>query len=200
MAITLPELSYAKDALSPHISEKTLEFHYGKHHNAYVVNANKLLEGTDLAKESLETIIKETGGDASKQAIFNNAAQVWNHSFYWRCMKSGGGGPPTGAVAQKIDADFGSFEKFSEAFKNAGATQFGSGWAWLIIKDNKLQVMKTANADTPLARGLTPLLTVDVWEHAYYLDYQNRRQDYLNVFVENLINWEFVNTCLGDLT
>jgi Fe-Mn family superoxide dismutase len=200
MAITLPELPYAKDALSPQISEKTLEFHYGKHHNAYVVNANKLLEGSDLAKESLETIIKEIGGDASKQAIFNNVAQVWNHSFYWKCMKPGGGGPPTGAIAQKIDSDFGSFEKFSDAFKNAGATQFGSGWAWLILKDDKLQVMKTANADTPVAQGLKPLLTVDVWEHAYYLDYQNRRPDYLNVFVEKLINWDFVNTCLGGLS
>jgi Fe-Mn family superoxide dismutase len=197
MAITLPELPYPEDALSPHISGKTLEFHYGKHHNAYVVNANKLLEGTDLAKEALETIIKKTAGDSSKQAIFNNVAQVWNHSFYWKCMKPGGGGPPTGAIAQKIDADFGSFEKFSEAFKNAGATQFGSGWAWLVLKDHKLQVMKTANADTPLAQGLKPLLTVDVWEHAYYLDYQNRRPDYLKAFVEMLINWDFVNSQLG---
>jgi Fe-Mn family superoxide dismutase len=196
MAITLPELPYPKDALAPHISEKTLEFHYGKHHNAYVVNANKLLEGTDLAKEALETIIKKAAGDTSKQAIFNNAAQVWNHSFYWKCMKPGGGGPPTGAIAQKIDADFGNFEKFSDAFKNAGATQFGSGWAWLILKENKLEVMKTGNADTPLAHGLTPLLTVDVWEHAYYLDYQNRRPDYLSVFVEKLINWDFVNASL----
>ncbi len=197
MAITLPELPYPEDALSPHISGKTLEFHHGKHHNAYVVNANKLLEGSDLAKESLETIIKETGVDASKQAIFNNVAQVWNHSFYWKCMKPGGGGPPTGAIAQKIDADFGSFEKFSNAFKNAGATQFGSGWGWLVLKDDKLQVMKTANADTPVAQGLKPLLTVDVWEHAYYLDYQNRRPDYLNIFVEKLINWDFVNSQLG---
>jgi Fe-Mn family superoxide dismutase len=197
MAITLPELPYAEDALSPHISGRTLEFHYGKHHNAYVVNANKLLEGTDLAKEALETIIKKTAGDTSKQAIFNNVAQVWNHSFYWQCMKPGGGGPPAGAIAQKIDADFGSFEKFAEAFKNAGATQFGSGWAWLVLKDDKLQVMKTANAGTPVAQGLKPLLTVDVWEHAYYLDYQNRRPDYLNVFVEKLINWDFVNSQLG---
>ncbi len=197
MAITLPELPYAEDALSPHISGRTLEFHYGKHHNAYVVNANKLLEGTDLAKEALETIIKKTAGDSSKQAIFNNVAQVWNHSFYWQCMKPGGGGPPAGAIAQKIDADFGSFEKFAEAFKNAGATQFGSGWAWLVLKDDKLQVMKTANAGTPVAQGLKPLLTVDVWEHAYYLDYQNRRPDYLNVFVEKLINWDFVNSQLG---
>jgi Fe-Mn family superoxide dismutase len=197
MAITLPELPYPEDALSPHISGKTLEFHYGKHHNAYVVNGNKLLEGTELANESLETIIKKTAGDNSKQAIFNNVAQVWNHSFYWQCMKPGGGGPPSGAIAKKIDADFGGFEKFSEAFKNAGATQFGSGWAWLVLKDDKLEVMKTANADTPVAQGLKPLLTVDVWEHAYYIDYQNRRPDYLNVFVEKLINWDFVNAQLG---
>jgi Fe-Mn family superoxide dismutase len=156
-----------------------------------------LLEGTELANESLETIIKKTAGDNSKQAIFNNVAQVWNHSFYWQCMKPGGGGPPSGAIAKKIDADFGGFEKFSEAFKNAGATQFGSGWAWLVLKDDKLEVMKTANADTPVAQGLKPLLTVDVWEHAYYLDYQNRRPDYLNVFVEKLINWDFVNAQLG---
>ncbi|UCG79660.1 MAG: superoxide dismutase [Desulfobacterales bacterium] len=197
MAITLPDLPYPDDALSPHISGKTLEFHYGKHHNAYVVNANKLLEGTELANEALETIIKKTAGETSKQAVFNNVAQVWNHSFYWKCMKPGGGGPPTGAIAQKIEADFGGFEKFSDAFKNAGATQFGSGWAWLVLKDDKLHVMKTPNADTPVARGLKPLLTVDVWEHAYYLDYQNRRPDYLNVFVEKLINWDFVNSQLG---
>jgi Fe-Mn family superoxide dismutase len=197
MAITLPELPYPKDALAPHISEKTLEFHYGKHHNAYVVNANKLLEGTELAKESLETIIKKAAGDSSKQGIFNNTAQVWNHSFYWKCMKPGGGGQPTGAIAEKIRADFGSFEKFAEAFKNAGATQFGSGWAWLVLKDHQLQIMKTGNADTPVAHGLKPVLTVDVWEHAYYLDYQNRRPDYLSVFVEKLIDWGFVNSCLG---
>ncbi|UCD86644.1 MAG: superoxide dismutase [Desulfobacterales bacterium] len=197
MAITLPDLPYPDDALSPHISGKTLEFHYGKHHNAYVVNANKLVEGTELANEALETIIKKTAGETSKQAVFNNVAQVWNHSFYWKCMKPGGGGPPTGAIAQKIEADFGGFEKFSDAFKNAGATQFGSGWAWLVLKDDKLHVMKTPNADTPVARGLKPLLTVDVWEHAYYLDYQNRRPDYLNVFVEKLINWDCVNSQLG---
>ena len=196
MSITLPQLPYPKDALAPHISEKTLEFHYGKHHNAYVVNANKLLEATDLADESLEDIIKKTAGDASRVGIFNNVAQVWNHSFYWQCMKPGGGGSPTGAIADKINADFGSYEKFSEAFKNAGATQFGSGWAWLVLQDNRLQVIKTPNADTPLAHGVKALLTVDVWEHAYYLDYQNRRPDYLSVFVERLVNWDFVNSNL----
>ena len=197
MTITLPELPYQKNALAPYVSEKTLEFHHGKHHNAYVVNANKLLEGTDLAQEAPETIIKKTAGDSSKVGIFNNVAQAWNHAFYWRCMKPGGGGLPTGAIAQKINADFGTYQKFYDEFKNAGATQFGSGWAWLVLKDGGLQVIKTSNADTPIAHGLKPLLTVDVWEHAYYLDYQNRRVDYLQAFVDKLINWDFVNTCLG---
>jgi Fe-Mn family superoxide dismutase len=196
MAITLPELPYPKDALTPHISEKTLEFHHGKHHNTYVVNINKLIEGTDLANETLENIIKKTAGDSAKIGMFNNAAQVWNHSFYWQCMKPKGGGAPKGPIAEKIKADFGSYEKFAEEFKNAGFTQFGSGWAWLILKDGKLEIMKTLNADTPIAHGVKPVLTADVWEHAYYLDYQNRRPDYLSAFVENLINWDFVNSCL----
>ncbi len=196
MAIILPKLPYAKNALEPHISEKTLEFHHGKHHNAYVVNGNKLIEGTELAKDSLEEIIKKTAGDASRVGIFNNAAQIWNHTFYWQCMKPGGGGPPSGPIAEKINADFKSYEKFVEEFKNAGVTQFGSGWAWLVLKEDTLQITKTANADSPIAHGTTPLFVVDVWEHAYYLDYQNRRPDYLSAFVENLINWDFVNTCL----
>jgi len=194
MPITLPKLPFEKNSLAPHISEKTLEFHYGKHHNAYVEKTNKLVEGTELAKESLENIIKKTAKDASKAGIFNNAAQVWNHSFYWQCMKPKGGGRPTGEAATKIDKDFGSYEKFVAAFKDAGATQFGSGWAWLVLKDGRLEVMKTSNADTPLAHGLKAVLTVDVWEHAYYLDYQNRRPDYLTAFVEHLINWDFVNS------
>jgi len=194
MPITLPKLPFEKNSLAPHISEKTLEFHYGKHHNAYVEKTNKLIEGTELAGESLENIIKKTAKDASKGGIFNNAAQVWNHSFYWQCMKPKGGGRPGGEAAKKIDKDFGSYEKFVEQFKNAGATQFGSGWAWLVLKDGRLEVMKTPNADTPLAHGLKAVLTVDVWEHAYYLDYQNRRPDYLTAFVEHLINWDFVNS------
>ena len=197
MAIILPELPYAKNALAPYVSEKTLEFHYGKHHNAYVVNANKLIEGTELAEERIEDIIKKTAGDASRVGIFNNAAQVWNHTFYWQCMKPNGGGVPYGLIAEKINADFGSYEKFVEEFKNAGVMQFGSGWAWLVLKDDALKITKTANADTPIAQGTTPLLVVDVWEHAYYLDYQNRRPDYLSAFVENLINWDFVNACLS---
>jgi superoxide dismutase, Fe-Mn family len=197
MPLELPELPYTKDALVPYISEKTLDFHHGKHHQTYVTNANKLLEGTDLANEPLENIVKKTAGDAAKVGIFNNAAQVWNHAFYWRSMKPKGGGQPTGAVAAKIIADFGSYEKFAEEFKNAGFTQFGSGWAWLVLKNDKLEVIKTANADTPIAHGLKPILTVDVWEHAYYLDFQNRRADYLDAFIKNLINWDFANSCLG---
>jgi Fe-Mn family superoxide dismutase len=139
---------------------------------------------------------KRTAGDNTKIGMFNNAVQAWNHSFYWQCMKPNGGGSPSGRVAEKIKADFGSYNKFAEQFQNAGLTQFGSGWAWLILKDGKLEIMKTPNADTPVAHGLKPILTVDVWEHAYYLDYQNRRADYLGAFVENLINWDFVNSCL----
>ena len=197
MIITLPELAFPQDALAPVISARTLEFHHGKHHKAYVDNSNKLISGTELEKASLEDIVKKTSGDAAKAGIFNNAAQVWNHSFYWKCIKPNGGGAPTGAVAQKINADFGSYEKLVEELKNAGVTQFGSGWAWLVMNGGRLQVTKTSNADTPIAHGLKPLLTIDVWEHAYYLDYQNRRPDYLAAFIEKLINWDFVNSCLG---
>jgi superoxide dismutase, Fe-Mn family len=197
MAIQLPDLPYAKEGLAPHISSNTLEFHHGKHHRAYVDNTNKLIAGTDLANESLETIVKKTVGDAAKSGLFNNAAQVWNHSFYWQCMKPNGGGKPTGKVADKINEVWGSFDKFAEELKNAGVTQFGSGWAWLVLDGGKLKVTKTANADTPIAHGVKPLLTVDVWEHAYYLDYQNRRPDYLATFIEKLINWDFVKANLG---
>jgi len=196
MTITLPELPYGKDALAPYISEKTIDFHYGKHHNTYVTNLVKLIGGTDLENETLENIIKKTAGDSAKAGIFNNAAQVWNHTFYWNSMKPNGGGSPTGKILEKIKTDFGSYEKFVEEFKNAGLTQFGSGWAWLILKDGKLQVTKTPNADTPIAHGLKPLLTVDVWEHAYYLDYQNKRAEYLDIFIKNLINWEFASSLL----
>jgi len=197
MSIVLPELPYPKNALEPHISSRTLEFHYGKHHQTYVDNVNKMVGGTDLANESLEALVKKTAGDAAKVGIFNNAAQVWNHSFYWNCLKPNGGGPPTGPVAQKIEADFGGYAKFVEELKNAGITQFGSGWAWLVLKGSQLQITKTLNADTPLAHGLKPLLTIDVWEHAYYLDYQNGRADYLTVVIDKLLNWDFVNACLG---
>ncbi len=196
MAITLPDLPYPQDALAPHISAKTLAFHHGKHHNAYVTNLNKLIEATDLAAASLEDIIKKTANDAGKSGIFNNAAQVWNHTFYWQCMTPQGGGAATGAIAEKINADFGSYEEFRGQLQNAGLSQFGSGWAWLVLNNNKLEIMQTANADTPLAHGLKPLLTVDVWEHAYYLDYQNGRAAYLDAFMANLVNWEFVNAQL----
>lgn len=197
MAITLPELPYPKDALEPYVSAKTLEFHHDKHHNAYVVNANKMLEGTGMENDSQEEIIKKTAGDQSKAGIFNNVGQVWNHTFYWNCMKKGGGGKPVGEIAERINKDFGSYEKFVEEFRNAGVTQFGSGWAWLVLNGGKLEIMKTLNADNPIAHNMKPLLTADVWEHAYYLDYQNRRPDYLSTFIENLINWDFVNQNLS---
>ncbi|MGA1304837.1 MAG: superoxide dismutase, partial [Cyanobium sp.] len=175
MAHQLPALPYGLDALEPHISRSTLEFHHGKHHAAYVTNLNNLVAGTDLEGQSLESTILSVAGDASKAGVFNNAAQVWNHTFYWQGMKPGGGGAPSGALAAKIDADFGSFDAFKEQFKTAGATQFGSGWAWLVLDNGTLKVTKTGNADLPLAHGQKALLTMDVWEHAYYLDYQNRR-------------------------
>ena len=192
MAHTLPALPYGLDALEPHISHSTLEFHHGKHHAGYVTNLNNLVAGTDLEAKSLEETVQAVAGDASKAGVFNNAAQVWNHSFYWQCMKPGGCDRPTGALADKINADFGSFEAFVEQFKTAGATQFGSGWAWLVLDGGTLKVTKTANADLPLAHGQTALLTMDVWEHAYYLDYQNRRPDYMTTFLEKLVNWDFV--------
>jgi len=195
MAISLPELPFAKDALAPVISANTLDFHYGKHHKAYVDNLNKLIAGTDLEKKSLEEIIKIAAPESAKEGIFNNAAQVWNHSFYWQCLKKAGGAP-TGAIAAKINSVWGNYDKFVEELKNAGVTQFGSGWAWLILDGNQLKITKTANADTPVAHGQKPLLTIDVWEHAYYLDYQNRRPDYLSAVIQNLINWDFVNANL----
>ena len=192
MAFELPPLPYAKDALAPHISANTLDFHHGKHHNAYVTNLNNLTKDTPLASESLEGVIRAVAGDASKAGVFNNAAQVWNHTFYWNCMKPGGGGQPSAAVASALASAFGSFEKFKEEFKNACVTQFGSGWGWLVVADGALKISKTANADLPLAHGQAALLTCDVWEHAYYLDYQNRRPDYVQVFLDNLVNWDFV--------
>ena len=192
MAHQLPALPYDLDALEPHISRSTLEFHHGKHHAAYVTNLNNLVAGTDLEGKSLEETITAVAGDAAKAGIFNNAAQVWNHSFYWQGIKPGGGGAPSGELAAKIDADFGSFDAFKDQFKTAGATQFGSGWAWLVLDGGTLKVTKTANADLPLAHGQKALLTMDVWEHAYYLDYQNRRPDYMTTFLDKLVNWDFV--------
>ena len=197
MSITLPELPFAPAALEPHISARTFEFHHGKHHKGYVDNTNKLIAGTDLAGKDLEAIIKAAAADPAKKGLFNNAAQVWNHSFFWKCLKPAGGGRPSGKIAAKIDEELGGYEKFATDFRNAGATQFGSGWAWLILKDGKLAILSTANAETPLVQGHKPLLVVDVWEHAYYLDYQNRRPDFLQACLDHLINWDFVNANLG---
>jgi len=191
MAFTLPDLPYARDALAPHISGETLDFHHGKHHKAYVDKANDLVKGTDLESADLETAIRAAWKDKNT-ALFNNAAQIWNHTFYWNSMSPKGGGKPSGKLAEAIDRDFGSFEKFADAFKAAGAGQFGYGWAWLVVKDGKLEVRKTPNAETPITEaGVTPLLTMDVWEHAYYLDFQNRRPDYMGAFLGHLVNWDF---------
>ncbi len=197
MAIELPALPYEADALEPYIGAATLGFHHGKHHQTYVTNTNNLIKGTDLENASLEAIIEAAANNPEKVGLFNNAAQVWNHTFYWSCMKKGGGGAPTGAIAAKIDEDFGSFDAFAEAFKNAGLTQFGSGWAWLVLENGKLKITKTPNADTPLAHGQKAILTVDVWEHAYYLDYQNKRADYIDTFLKHLVNWDFANANLA---
>ncbi|MGE6698126.1 superoxide dismutase [Hyphomonas sp. NPDC076900] len=199
MAFTLPDLPYPRNALAPHISEETLNFHYGKHHQAYVTNLNGLVEGTDLAGKSLEEVIKISAADKSKAGIFNNSAQVWNHTFYWHSMRPDGGGKPHGKVAELIERDLGGYDNFVKEFKQAGATQFGSGWAWLSYKGGKLVISKTPNAETPLTEeGTTPLMTMDVWEHAYYLDYQNRRPDYIDTFLNSLVNWDFVNQNLAD--
>jgi Fe-Mn family superoxide dismutase len=192
MAFELPPLPYPKNALEPHMSEKTFEFHYGKHHQAYVTNLNNLVKDTPMASQSLEEIIKATAKDEAKAGIFNNAAQVWNHTFFWSSMKPNGGGAPTGALADKINAAFGSLDKFKEEFKAAAVGQFGSGWAWLVVDGGKLKITKTPNAVNPMAQGQTALLTCDVWEHAYYLDYQNRRPDFVQTFLDKLANWEFV--------
>ena len=198
MAFSLPDLPYGRGDLAPHISEETLNYHHGKHHQAYVTNLNGLIEGTDLADKSLEEIIKIAAADKSKAGLFNNAAQVWNHTFYWHSMKPNGGGKPTGKIADKIESDLGGYDQFVKDFKAAGGGQFGSGWAWLVLKDGKLAITKTPNAETPLTEaGVTPLLTMDVWEHAYYLDYQNSRPNYMDAFLNNLINWDFANKNLG---
>lgn len=193
MTYELPALPYGYDALEPYMSKSTLEFHHDKHHATYVTNLNNLTKDTELAGKPLEDLIEATYNDPNKVGVFNNAAQVWNHTFFWNCMKSNGGGEPSGTLAEKINASFGSFDKFKEAFKSAGATQFGSGYAWLVIDNGELKVVKTANAANPMTNNQIPLLTCDVWEHAYYLDYQNRRPDFLQTFLDRLVNWEFVS-------
>ena len=197
MPVTHPQLPYSQNALEPYISARTLEFHHGKHHKAYVDKANQLLEGSDLAGKDLETIIQAAAKDPAKKGLFNNAAQAWNHSFFWKCMKAGGGGNPSGKIADRIKADFGGQDKFAAAFKEAGVTLFGSGWVWLVNKGGKLEIQQGGNAETPVAQGIKPLLVCDVWEHAYYLDYQNRRPDFLQAFLDHLVNWDFVNSNLG---
>lgn len=197
MAYELPPLPYDYNALDPYISAKTLEFHHDKHHAAYVTNYNNLIKDTDLADKPIEEVIKATYNDSSKTGIFNNGAQAWNHTFFWNSLKPGGGGTPTGAVAEKIDADFGSYDNFKEEFKKAATTQFGSGWAWLVLDNGTLKVINSPNAVNPLALGHTPLLTLDVWEHAYYLDYQNKRPDFIEAFISNLLNWDLVNQQLA---
>lgn len=187
MTFTLPELPYSMDSLAPHISKETLEYHYGKHHQAYVTNLNKLIIDTEFANQSLEEIIKHASG-----AIFNNAAQVWNHTFYWHCLSPNGGGEPKGKLADAIKQTFGSFAAFQEQFTQAAISTFGSGWAWLAQdKQGLLKITSTSNAGTPMTEGLTALMTCDVWEHAYYIDYRNARPTYLNAFW-HLVNWEFI--------
>ena len=191
VAIELPALPYEMDALAPHISAETLEFHYGKHHQAYVTNLNGMIAETDLADTSLEEIIA-----ASEGAMFNNAAQIWNHTFYWNSMTPGGGGAPDGDVGEAINSAFGSYEAFREQFTTAAKTQFGSGWAWLADDGSGLSIMKTANADLPLAHSAKALLTIDVWEHAYYIDYRNARPSYIDTFMDSLVNWDHVASLL----
>ena len=192
MAFELPDLPYDYEALAPYMSAKTLHLHHDKHHQAYVTNLNNLIEGTEFAGKSLEEIVTGSYGDAAKQGIFNNAGQHWNHNLFWRIMKKGGGGNPGGELAKRIDDAFGSFEAFKEQFKTAGVTQFGSGWAWLAVQGDQLKVMKTPNGENQLVHGMRPILGIDVWEHAYYLDYRNRRPDYVAAFLNNLVNWEEV--------
>tara|TARA_B100001109_G_scaffold255897_1_gene262725 strand:+ start:94322 stop:94921 length:600 start_codon:yes stop_codon:yes gene_type:complete len=188
MAFELPPLPYAKDALEPHISSETLDYHYGKHHNTYVQKLNGLIEGTEFEGKSLEDIIKSSSG-----GVFNNSAQIWNHTFYWNSLSPNGGGEPTGAVADAINAAFGSFEDFKAKFNDMAVNNFGSSWTWLVKKaDGSLDIVNTSNAGTPITEGLTPLITVDLWEHAYYIDYRNVRPDYLKGFWA-LVNWDFAN-------
>jgi Fe-Mn family superoxide dismutase len=195
--ITLPALPWAENALDPVISANTIGFHYGKHHKTYVDNVNKLIAGTEYADLPLEKLVAATAGKADKSGIFNNAAQVWNHTFYWHSLRPKGGGEPPAALKQKIDAAFGSVEALKKELSAAAVGQFGSGWAWLVADGDKLKVVKTANAETPVTTGVTPLLTIDVWEHAYYLDYQNKRADYVAAVLDKLINWEFAAQNLG---
>ena len=193
----LPPLPYAENALMPVISTNTMSFHYGKHHQAYVDNLNNLAKGTDYENASLETIINETAGKSDKVRLFDNAAQIWNHTFYWNSMKPAGGGKPTGKLAQMIEASFGSFDNFRKELATATVSQFGSGWGWLVQDGGVLKVVKTPNAEVPFTKGQKPLLTIDVWEHAYYLDHQNKRAEYVDAVIDKLLNWDFAAQNLG---
>ena len=193
MGYSQPVLPYSENALEPHISANTIGFHYGKHHATYVKKYNDMVEGTPHDDQNIEDVIVATVNDPGKAGLFNNGAQAWNHSFYWNCLSPNGGGTPSGQIAEKINADFGSYDAFKEELANAAATQFGSGWAWLALDNGQLKVVKTANAHTPLTNGMYPLLTIDVWEHAYYLDYQNRRPDYVAAVIDELLNWDFAS-------
>ncbi len=192
MAVQLPSLPYDENALEPHYSARTIGFHHGKHHKAYVDNLSKLVTGTALDGKSLEEIVMACAGDSARAGMFNNAAQVWNHTFFWNCMKPAGGGRPEGDLARRIDQTFGSYATFAEQFKTAAVGRFGSGWGWLVLDGGALKILSTANADTPMTSAQHALLTVDVWEHAYYLDYQNRRPDFVQAFLDHLVNWDFV--------
>ena len=195
--VVLPPLPWADTALAPVISANTIGFHYGKHHQGYVTNLNKLIAGTPLADQELAQIVRTTAGKAEQAAIFNNAAQVWNHTFYWQSLKPGGGGEPPAALKAKMEASFGSVAACREELTKAATSQFGSGWAWLVADGDALKVVKTGNAETPLTGAMRPLVTIDVWEHAYYLDYQNRRADYVAAVLDKLVNWEFALANLG---
>jgi len=192
VSFTLPALPYAQDALEPYISARTMGFHYAKHHQAYVDNLNKLVAGTAWeAGRPLERIVLESAGMADKAAVFNNAAQAWNHAFFWKSMKPGGGGIPAGRLMELMVKSFGSFDEFKKAFLETALAQFGSGWVWLVQDGGAVKIVRTSNADTPMVHGQTALLACDVWEHAYYLDYQNRRKDYVQAYLDHLVNWEF---------
>jgi Fe-Mn family superoxide dismutase len=196
-SLTLPPLPWPENALEPVISAKTISFHYGKHHKTYVETANKLIVGTELADLPLEEIVRATAGKSDRVGIFHNAAQAWNHAFYWKSLKPKGGGEPPAALKSKMDAAFGSVDACKKELVNAAVQQFGSGWAWLVLEGDKLKIVKTGDAETPIAHNQKPLLTIDVWEHAYYLDYQNKRVDYANALVDKLANWEFAAQNLG---
>ena len=196
MAFELPKLDYANTALSPIMSEETLDLHHGKHHQTYITNLNNFIKDTDMADKSLEEIIVDSSKDKAKAGIFNNASQHWNHNLFWKCMKPSGGGKIPPKLEKRIVDDLGSVEQFKKDFIQAGTTQFGSGWCWLSVSNGKLVVTKTANAANPLIENMKPILGCDVWEHSYYIDYKNRRPEYLNNFVEKLINWEYVESLL----